>query len=92
MGVERLAIAGREDRHPVRLRLALILEERVEVALDHVPQNIHPEDASAIGQRASLREPEPAAVTAPLVLVRLVLAEIDRRMAQLSDEHGLPIR
>lgn len=27
--------AGREGRHPVRLGLALVLEERVEVAVDH---------------------------------------------------------
>jgi hypothetical protein len=52
--VEGLAVAGREGRHPVRLGLALVLEERVEVAVDHFPQNtVHPEDASAIDQHAS---------------------------------------
>jgi hypothetical protein len=72
VGVERLAIAGRENRHPVRLRLALILEERVEVALDHVPQNIvHSADASAIGQRASLREPVTASAS-PLPAIRFL--------------------
>jgi len=50
--VEGLAVAGREGGHPVRLGLALVLEERVEVAVDHFPQNtVHPEDASAIDAR-----------------------------------------
>jgi hypothetical protein len=49
--VEGLAVAGREGRHPVRLGLALVLEERVEVAVDDFPQNtVHPEDASAIAR------------------------------------------
>ena len=49
MRVEGLAVAGREGGHPVRLGLALVLEEHVEVAIDHFPQNtVHPEDASAI--------------------------------------------
>ena len=49
MRVEGLAVAGREGGHPVRLGLALVLEERVEVAIDHFPQNtVHPEGASAI--------------------------------------------
>ena len=48
MRVEGLAVAGREDRHPVRLGLALVLEERVEFAVDDFPQNtVHPEDTSA---------------------------------------------
>ena len=52
MRVEGLAVAGREGRHPVRLGLALVLEERVEVAVDDFPQNtVHPEDASAIFPR-----------------------------------------
>ena len=54
MRVEGLAVAGREGRHPVRLGLALVLEERVDVAVDHFPQNtVHPEDASAIDQHPS---------------------------------------
>jgi hypothetical protein len=45
MRVEGLAVAGREGRHPVRLGLALVLEERVEVAVDHFPQNtVHHEE------------------------------------------------
>ena len=48
MRVEGFPVAGREARHPVRLGLALVLEERVEIAADHFPQNtVHPEDASA---------------------------------------------
>ena len=50
MRVEGLAVAGREGGHPVRLGLALVLEERVEVAVDDFPQNtVHPEDT--IGAR-----------------------------------------
>ena len=56
MRVEGLAVACREGRHPVRLGLALVLEERIEVAVDHFPQDtVHPEDASAIDQHASSR-------------------------------------
>jgi hypothetical protein len=33
------AVAGREGRHPVRLGVALLLEERIQVAVDHFPQN-----------------------------------------------------
>src|SRR5207253_10976198 len=37
--VERLPVAGRKDRHLVGGRLTLVLEERVEVGLDHVAQD-----------------------------------------------------
>jgi hypothetical protein len=50
--VEGLAVAGREGRHPVRLGLALVLEERVEVAVDDFPQNtVHPEDSNSMIQQ-----------------------------------------
>jgi hypothetical protein len=43
--VERLAVSSRKDRHLVRFRLALVLEERVEVALGHVAEDAHAEAA-----------------------------------------------
>ena len=60
MRVEGLAVAGREGRHPVRLGLALVLEERVEVAVDHFSQNtVHPRTlarliSTRVGSRVGL--------------------------------------
>ena len=39
MGVERLAVARREDRHLRRFGLTLVLVERIEVALGDVTEN-----------------------------------------------------
>ena len=59
MRVEGLAVAGREGRHPVRLGLTLVLEERVAVAVDDFPQNtVHPEDIIGV-------EGRPGCVAAP---------------------------
>src|SRR6478609_2892075 len=47
--VEGLTVAGGKGGHPARFGLVLVLEERVEVAFDHFPQNtVHPEEPSAI--------------------------------------------
>ena len=39
MRVESLTIASREDRHLVRLRLALMVEEDIEIGRDDVAQD-----------------------------------------------------
>ena len=66
MRVEGLAVAGREGRHPVRLGHALVLEERVEVAVDHFPQNtVHAGDASRSISTRPGRPPRPIEVRTP---------------------------
>ena len=67
--VEGLAAPGREGRHPVRLGITLVLEERVEVAVDHFPQNtVHPEDTIGVeggAGRVVLQRPGVQVATRP---------------------------